>query len=118
VIVKKGQEKLVEAYSAFQDVWGLFSSELEKTLIDAGITDVFIVGLGIFDVLKQANTIAEDYCVKWSTLDARKRGFKAIIVEDCTKGVAEETTQEAMKECKAEGVEYMTSSEVKKLFGN
>lgn len=52
MIVKKGQEKLVEAYSAFQDVWGLFSSELEKTLIDVGITDVFIVGLGTFDVLK------------------------------------------------------------------
>ena len=51
-------------------------------------------------------------------MDARKRRFKAIIVEDCTKGVAEETTREARKECKAEEVEYVTSSEVKKLFGN
>jgi len=52
VIVKKGQEKLVEAYSAFQDVWGLFPSELEKKLVDTGVTDVFIVGLGKLATMK------------------------------------------------------------------
>jgi nicotinamidase/pyrazinamidase len=46
VIVEKGQEKLVESYSAFIDPWGLFPSNLEKSLKDAGITDVFVVGLG------------------------------------------------------------------------
>ena len=46
VIIQKGQEKLVEAYSAFVDVWGLFPSSLEKTLRDKGIKDLYITGLG------------------------------------------------------------------------
>ena len=46
VHILKGQEKLVESYSAFIDPWGLFPSKLEQSLKDAGITDVFIVGLG------------------------------------------------------------------------
>ena len=45
----KGQEKLVESYSAFIDPWELFPSKLEQSLTDAGITDVFVVGLGMFN---------------------------------------------------------------------
>jgi len=56
--------------------------------------------------------------VKWTTLDARKRGFRTIIVQDCTRGVTNETVQEARKECGNEGVEYMNSSEVEKLFSS
>lgn len=39
-----------------------------------------------------------------------------MIVEDCTRGVAPDTTESARKELKNGGVEYMHSSEVKKLF--
>ena len=39
-----------------------------------------------------------------------------MIVEDCTRGVAPDTTESARKELKDGGVEYMHSSEVKKLF--
>jgi nicotinamidase-related amidase len=49
-------------------------------------------------------------------LDAKKRGFRTVIVEDCTKGVAPESTEVARKELKEAGVEYMHSSEVVKLF--
>ena len=45
--ILKGQEKLVESYSAFIDPWGLFPSKLEESLNEAGITDLFVVGLGI-----------------------------------------------------------------------
>lgn len=48
VHILKGQEKLVESYSAFIDPWGLFPSKLEESLTDAGIKDVFVVGLGMF----------------------------------------------------------------------
>jgi nicotinamidase-related amidase len=60
--------------------------------------------------------VAEDYCVKCTSLDSKKRGFRTIVVENCTKGVAPDTTESARKELKGEGVEYMHSSEVKKLF--
>jgi nicotinamidase-related amidase len=48
VFIEKGQEKLVESYSAFTDPWGLFPSKLEEELKDRGITDLFVVGLGMF----------------------------------------------------------------------
>lgn len=47
VYILKGQEKLVESYSAFTDPWGLFPTKLENSLKERGITDVFLVGLGI-----------------------------------------------------------------------
>ena len=45
--ILKGQETLIESYSAFEDPWGLLPSKLEGLLKNAGITDVFVVGLGI-----------------------------------------------------------------------
>jgi nicotinamidase-related amidase len=46
-VIEKGQETLVEAYSAFTDTWGLFPSKLEKSLNEAGIKDLYVVGLGM-----------------------------------------------------------------------
>jgi hypothetical protein len=37
----------VEAYSAFTDTWELFPSKLEESLNEAGIKDVYVVGLGM-----------------------------------------------------------------------
>lgn len=37
----------MEAYSAFTDTWGLFPSKLEESLNEAGIKDVYVVGLGM-----------------------------------------------------------------------
>jgi len=47
VHILKGQEKLVESYSAFIDPWGLFPSKLEDLLNVTKIKDVFVVGLGM-----------------------------------------------------------------------
>jgi nicotinamidase-related amidase len=49
-------------------------------------------------------------------LDAKKRGFRTVIVSDCTKGVAPDSIEEARKEFHSHGVEYMSSSEVEALF--
>jgi nicotinamidase-related amidase len=49
-------------------------------------------------------------------LDAQERGFRTVVVEDCTKGVAPETTDKARSELASKGVEYMHSSAVEKLF--
>ena len=48
LVIEKGQEKLVESYSAFMDPWGLFPSKLEESLKEKGITHLFVVGLGMF----------------------------------------------------------------------
>jgi nicotinamidase/pyrazinamidase len=60
--------------------------------------------------------VAEDYCVKSTALDAKERGYRTVIVEDCTRGVAEGSVVKARGEVKGKGVEYMCSSDVSKLF--
>ena len=60
--------------------------------------------------------IAEDYCVKATALDAKERGYRTVIVEDCTRGVDEGSVGKAREEVKGKGVEYMHSSDVHKLF--
>lgn len=39
-----------------------------------------------------------------------------MIIEDCTRGVADESVQAARKECKDAGVEYMKSADILKWF--
>ena len=48
--------------------------------------------------------------------DAVGRGFRTIVVGDCTNGVATESTEAARMELEDAGVEYLQSWEVKKLF--
>ena len=45
--ILKGQERLIESYSAFKDPWGLCPSTLDNILKEAGIKNLFVVGLGI-----------------------------------------------------------------------
>lgn len=77
-IVQKGQDKRVEMYSAFADPFKnptVTRSDLGETLRNAGITDVYVVGL------------AADYCVNFTAIDSQKEGFKTWVVRDATKAV-------------------------------
>jgi nicotinamidase-related amidase len=77
-VVEKGQDKRVEMYSAFASPFKsprIAESDLAETLRNAGITDVFVVGL------------AADYCVKYTAIDAAKEGFKTWVVGDATRAV-------------------------------
>ncbi|KAH0535975.1 hypothetical protein FGG08_007132 [Glutinoglossum americanum] len=77
-IIEKGQDKRVEMYSAFTDIFGnssVTSNGLSEILTATAITHVFLVGL------------AMDYCVKWSAIDARKAGFVTYVVREGTKAV-------------------------------
>lgn len=49
--------------------------------------------------------IATDHCVKATALDAARQGFRTTVLLDLTAGVAEETTQRALEELRAAGVE-------------
>lgn len=44
--ILKGQERLIESYSAFKDPWGLCPSTMEDILQEKGIKTLFVVGLG------------------------------------------------------------------------
>jgi nicotinamidase-related amidase len=94
-IVEKGQDKRVEMYSAFADPFTspcVARSDLANTLKDAGVTDVFVVGL------------AADYCVKFTAIDAQKEGFKTWVIGEATKAVDPSSLGDVHKEYERVGV--------------
>ncbi|KAF2205508.1 Isochorismatase hydrolase [Delitschia confertaspora ATCC 74209] len=77
-IVKKGTDEKVEMYSAFGSPFRnppIGDTGLTTILRNAGITDVYVVGL------------AADYCVNHTALDAVKAGFRTHVVVDATEFV-------------------------------
>ena len=75
LIIRKGCRKDVDSYSAFMEADGKTPTGLAGYLKERDLQQVFLVGL------------ATDFCVAWSALDARKAGFAATVVEDCTRGI-------------------------------
>jgi nicotinamidase-related amidase len=105
-IVEKGQDKRVEMYSAFADPFkspSIAQSELAKTLRDAGITDVYVVGL------------AADYCVKYTAIDSQKEGFKTWVIRDATKAVDPSSLDEVHEEYEKLGVSVIGMHDVEVL---
>jgi nicotinamidase/pyrazinamidase len=93
IIIQKGQNAKVESYSAFGDEMG---NKYEKTplqyiLQSKQITDIVLVGL------------ATDYCVYNTALDAIRLGYHVHLIRSCTRGVAKNTTEEAMKDLLRKG---------------
>ncbi|WP_329117901.1 isochorismatase family protein [Streptomyces sp. NBC_01465] len=80
------------AYSGFEGL-----DENGQTLADwlraREVTAVDVVG------------IATDHCVRATALDAVRAGFAAHVLLDLTAGVSEETTERALEEMRAAGVE-------------
>ena len=82
------------AYSAFEAVDD-DGRTLEQVLLEGGIEVVDLVGL------------ATDYCVRSTTLDAMRAGFKARVLTDMVAGVNRDTTAAAVDEMAAAGVELV-----------
>ncbi|KAF2093611.1 isochorismatase [Rhizodiscina lignyota] len=99
-VVEKGQDPLVEMYSAFAGPFHdpvVSQSGLAEILKKGEITHVYVVGL------------AMDYCVKWTAIDAAKEGFKTVIVNEGTKAVGGEGEwDDVVAELKKEGVEMVS----------
>ncbi|MBI1962267.1 MAG: bifunctional nicotinamidase/pyrazinamidase [Candidatus Rokubacteria bacterium] len=75
LIVRKGYRRHVDSYSAFCEADGKTPTGLAGYLRDRGLDHVFLAGL------------ATDFCVAWSALDARKRGFRATVLEDASRAI-------------------------------
>ncbi|KIK71529.1 hypothetical protein GYMLUDRAFT_211845 [Collybiopsis luxurians FD-317 M1] len=79
-VIEKGKDPRVEMYSAFEapfrnPIVKEASSGLGQTLREAGVTDVFVVGL------------AMDYCVQNTAKDAVSEGFNTYVISEATKAV-------------------------------
>lgn len=94
ILVSKADDPSTEVLSAFR----VPKLDLAPFLRHRGVERVFITGL------------AEDYCVRQTALDAREAGFAVYVVEDATRGVAPDTTAQAMSDMQAAGVIFVQST--------
>jgi len=101
-IVKKGQDSRYDSYSGFQDDGGA-KTEMDKILKRNMVGKVVVYG------------IATDYCVKATAIDAARAGYKVIVVEDLCRGVAPDTSQKALEEMKAQGIEVLKTIDMKRI---
>lgn len=69
-MISKGTDIDVDAYSGFG------SEQLNQKLIEFNAKEVYVVGL------------AFDFCVGYTALDAKKRGYDTYIVREGTKPVS------------------------------
>jgi nicotinamidase/pyrazinamidase len=92
IVVSKGTEPDEDSYSAFQarDERG---RPLDELLADHGVKRLYVCGL------------ATDYCVKFSTVDARSSGLEVVVFQDAIRGVDLEPgdSERAIAEMRAVG---------------
>lgn len=101
-IFQKGTNPEVDSYSGFFDNARRGDTGLGDFLQNEGIMNVFVTGL------------AQDYCVKYTALDAVSLGFKTYLITDATRAVnlSAEDGEKALEEMKKAGVIIVESSAI------
>lgn len=101
-IFHKGIDKTIDSYSAFFDNAHLRATGLGDYLKGEGVEEVYIMGL------------ATDYCVKYSSLDAKHLGFDVFVIQDACRGVELQNGDilNALNEMKAAGIHLIHSSDI------
>ena len=101
LIIRKGYNKGVDSYSAFEEADRKTVTGLAGYLKARGIKTVVVTGL------------ATDFCVAWTALDARKAGFDVLVVEDACRGIdLNGSLAAAWKQMKAKGVKRIQSADI------
>lgn len=101
-IVKKGQNPKFDSYSGFQDDGGA-RTEMDAILKAAGIKKLVVYGL------------ATDYCVMATAIDAAANGYKVVVIESLSKGVAPDTTAKALDSMKVKGIQILKEIDMKRI---
>jgi nicotinamidase/pyrazinamidase len=101
-IFYKGTDPEIDSYSGFFDNGHRKATGLGDFLKNKGVTEVYILGL------------AQDYCVKYTALDAVDLGFTTYVITDGTRPVNLHATdgENALREMQSKGVHLIHSSVV------
>jgi len=101
-VFQKGTDPSIDSYSGFYDNGHRKATGLGDWLKQRDIKDLFVMGL------------ATDYCVKFTTLDARQLGFNVSLVVDGCRGVNLEPddSAKAIEEMRAAGATIIESAAV------
>lgn len=99
LVIEKGTNPLMHPYGAcYHDLTETVSTGAIEWLKKRGIVTVIVGGL------------ATDYCVKTTALQLLRSGLRVIINLAACRGVAAETSEQAIKDLRAAGAEFVTSS--------
>lgn len=98
-VIQKGTDPNIDSYSGFYDNGHRKATGLGDYLREQGIDTVYITGL------------AEDVCVLYTALDARRLGFETRLIADATYGVDmnEGDVQQAEADMREAGVVFTDS---------
>lgn len=101
-IQRKGENPLIDSYSAFKDNAGDALTGLDTYLRNKGVTELDVLGL------------ATDYCVRYSVEDAVGflPGVRVRFVEDASRGISEQGIADAITSMRSKGVEIVSSAGV------
>ena len=101
LIIRKGYNKGVDSYSAFEEADRKTVTGLAGYLKARAIKTVYVAGL------------ATDFCVGWTALDARKAGFEVYVVEDACRAIdLNGSLAAAWKQMAAKGVKRIQSADI------
>ena len=103
LIIRKGFRREIDSYSAFYENGRRTPTGLSGYLRSRGFERVYLAGL------------ATDFCVAYSALDARRKGFEVMLVEDACRAIdLEGSLASAMELMDAAGVERVISNELRR----
>ncbi len=102
-VFRKGTDPQIDSYSGFYDNGHRKATGLGDWLKGRGIDELYVLGL------------ATDYCVKYTTLDARQLGFAVSLVVDGCRGVELHPgdSEKAIDEMRTAGANVIESSAVR-----
>src|SRR5437879_8388572 len=101
-VFHKGIDPKIDSYSTFFDNVHRRHTGLAHFLEQRGVKDIYLMGLAL------------DYCVKYSTLDARHLGLNTHVILDGCRGIALEPVDidRALDEMKGAGAILLKSAEL------
>ncbi|CCD16978.1 unnamed protein product [Trypanosoma congolense IL3000] len=102
-IVHKATSLDSESYSAFCDEAGV-TTGLGAMLHAMGVKRIFVCG------------VAYDYCVYYTSLDARKENFSVVVLEDVVLAVDPENMGAKREHMEREGITFAESKSLFKIF--
>lgn len=100
LILRKGFRREIDSYSAFLENDKRTATGLAGYLRERKLQRLFFAGL------------AYDYCVGFSALDGQALGFECVVIEDSTRGIAEESERAMRERLIGAGVERVRSADL------
>jgi nicotinamidase/pyrazinamidase len=101
LVIRKGHHRDIDSYSTFLEADRKTSTGLAGYLRERGLKKVFLAGL------------ATDFCVLWSSLDARAAGFEVTVIEDACRAIdLQGSLVKAWDEMQRAGVRRIQSKDI------